>query len=118
MKVFLIFLTCFSFSLYAAMGSSVSVPVQKHLKYTFGNHKNHPVQKLEEDRYLHSLVSMNEEEIKYKLSAQGYVVTGIEIRNIVREVVYQVYATDIAAKKIRLFVDPSNGLILKMEPIQ
>ncbi len=44
-----------SLSLYAAIGSSVRVPTEEHLKYTFGNHKNHPIQKIEAQRYYHSL---------------------------------------------------------------
>ena len=35
-----------SMALFASVGSSVKVPTTEHLKYTFGNHKKHPVQKL------------------------------------------------------------------------
>lgn len=107
-----------SLTLYGAMGSSISVPAKEHMKYTFGNHKNHPVQKLEERQYLHSLAPMSEILIKNKLSTQGYIVNDIQLRDITRELVYQVNATDAAAKRLRLFVDPSNGAILKMEPLQ
>ena len=115
----LISLVLFSLSLYgASMGSSVIVPVQEHMKYTFGNHKNHPVQKLEERQYLRSLASMDEMQIKNKLSSQGYVISTIKLRDVASELVYQVYATDTSAKSLRLSVDPTNGSILKTEPLQ
>lgn len=107
-----------SLSLYGAMGSSVRVPTQQHLKYTFGNHRNHSVQTLEEAQYYQSIAPMKEEEIRTHLSNQGYVVQTIKLRDIVAELVYQVNVTDTAAKHFRLYVDPSNGSILKTEIIQ
>lgn len=112
------FLTLCSLSLYGAMGSSVTVPTKEHLKFTFGNHKNHPVQKLEERQYLRSIAPMNEIQIKTKLSSQGYLSSDIKLRDVASELVYQVYATDVQKKSLKLFVDPSNGAILKMESIQ
>ncbi|MDD2782203.1 hypothetical protein [Sulfuricurvum sp.] len=114
---FLALILC-SLSLYGAMGSSVMVPTQEHLKFTFGNHKNHPVQKLEERQYLRSIAPMNELQIKHKLSLEGYVASNIQLRDIASELVYQVHATDVQKKSLKLFVDPSNGAILKMESIQ
>lgn len=105
-------------SLYGAMGSSVTVPTQEHMKYTFGNHRNHTVQKLEEKQYYKSMASMNEEDIRNHLSEEGYRVRSVKLRDISSELVYQVYATDAAEKDSKLYVDPANGSILKMEPIQ
>ncbi|WP_310439162.1 PepSY domain-containing protein [Sulfuricurvum sp.] len=115
----LISLALVSLSLYGtSIDSSVNVPTQEHLKYTFGNHKNHPVQKLQERQYLRSLAPMDEMQIKNKLSSQGYVISTIKLRDVASELVYQVYATDTSAKSLRLSVDPTNGSILKTEPLQ
>lgn len=107
-----------SISLYGAMGSSVSVPTQEHLKYTFGNHKNHPVQKMEERQCYQSIAPMKEEEIRDHLSSQKYIVRDIKLRDIASELVYQIYVTDTNAKLLCLYVDPTNGSILKTEPLQ
>lgn len=119
MKLFpFITLACFSLSLYASMGSSISVPVREHLKYTFGNHKNHPVQKLEERQYLRSLAPISENEMKNKLSLAGYVLSSIKLCDRERELLYQASVTDNTGKKLRLFIDPANGSILKMESLK
>jgi len=107
-----------SLSLHGAMGSSVTIPTQEHMKYTFGNHRNNTVQKMEEKHYYTSMAPMNEEDIRNHLSEEGYRVRGVKLRDIASELVYQVYATDAAAKDFKLYVDPANGSILKMEPIQ
>lgn len=108
----------FSLSLYGAMGSSVSIPTQQHLKYTFGNHRNHPVQIMEENQYYKSIAPMKEADVRNHLSNQGYSIESIQLRDIASELVYQVYARDNTAKNIKLYVDPSNGSILKMEACQ
>lgn len=110
-------LTFFSLSLYGAIESSVSVPAQKHLKYTFGNHRNHPFQKMEERQYYKSIAPMKEEEIRDYLSSQGYSVRSIKLRDISSKLVYQVHVTDATAKDLKLYVDPTNKSILKMEPL-
>jgi hypothetical protein len=76
--IFFVFLVLFSLSLYGAMGSSVSIPTQQHLKYTFGNH----------------------------------------LRDVASELVSEVNVIDPAAKHLHLYVDPSNGVILKTETQQ
>lgn len=111
-------LALFSLSLYGAMGSSVSVPTQQHLKYTFGNHRNHPVQTMEENHYYKSIAPMSEENVRDHLSNQGYSVQRIALRDIASELVYQVYVRDNTAKNLKLYVDPSNGSILKTEVLQ
>lgn len=111
-------LAILSCSLYGAMGSSTSVPAREHFKYTFGNHKNHPVQKLEEQQYLRSLASMSEGELRNKLIAQGYEVRGIELRDMVSELVYQADVINTSKQHLRMYIDPSNGTILKTEKIQ
>ncbi|MDD2949238.1 MAG: PepSY domain-containing protein [Sulfuricurvum sp.] len=117
-RIFFICLTFLSVSLYGAMGSSVTIPTQEHMKYTFGNHRNHLVKSMEEHQYYKSMAPMNEEDIRKHLSDEGYGVRGVKLRDIASELVYQVYATDSTAKDIKLYVDPANGSILKMEPIQ
>lgn len=114
----LVFISFFSLSVYGAMGSSVTIPVREHLKYTFGNHKNHSVQKAEEKQYYKSIAPMKEEAIRAKLIEEGYSIRSVELRDIVSELVYQVYATDNSEKNLKLYVDPSNGSILKRETIQ
>lgn len=116
--VFFVFLTFFSLSLYGAMGSSVTIPSQEHMKYTYGNHRNHVVKSMERHQYYESMAPMKEENIRKHLLQQGYSVRGIELRDIASELVYQVYAMDATAKDIKLYVDPANGSILKMEPLQ
>lgn len=111
-------LTLFSFSLYGAMGSSVNIPIQEHLKYSFDNQRNAPYKNMEKNQYYKSMAIMKEVDIRMHLSNDGYNVHNIKLRDIARELVYQVYVTDNSAKDLKLFVDPSNGSILKMEPIQ
>ncbi|MDD2829625.1 MAG: PepSY domain-containing protein [Sulfuricurvum sp.] len=117
-RIIFIYLTCLSLSLYGTMGSSVTIPTQEHMKYAFGNHRNHLVKSMKEHQYYKSMAPMNEEDIRKHLSNEGYGVRSIKLRDIASELVYQVYATDVTAKDIKLYVDPANGLILKMEPIQ
>lgn len=104
-----------SAALFASIGSSIKVPTQEHLKYTFGNHRKHPVQKMEETRYYQSIAPMKEEDVRKHLSERGYSVRSIRLRDIASELVYQVYVTDNTAKRLRLYVDPSTGSILKTE---
>jgi hypothetical protein len=113
-----IFITFLSLSLYGAMGSSVSVPVREHLKYTFGTYKNHTIQTMDKDQYYKSIAPMKEDKIRTHLIQEGYSVRGIKLRDIASELVYQVYVTDTAANHLRLYVDPSNGSILKTETLQ
>lgn len=114
----LVVLAMLSCSLYGAMGSSISVPVREHLKYTFGNHKNHPVQKREEQQYLRSLAPMSEGELRNRLIAQGYEVRRIELRDIVSELVYQADVIHASKQHLRVYADPGSGTILKTEKIQ
>jgi len=107
-----------SFALQAAMGSSVEIPVREHVKYTFGNHNDHPVQKEEEERYLQSLAPMKGEEIRNRFVRQGYAVSHMQLRDISSELVYEVYATDTAKNRIKIYADPKTGSILKTEKIQ
>jgi hypothetical protein len=119
MKVIpLLSLVFVSFALQAAMGSSVEIPVREHVKYTFGNHKDHPVQKEEEERYLQSLAPMKGEEIRGHFVRQGYAVSHMQLRDISSELVYEVYATDTAKNRIKIYADPKTGSILKTEKIQ
>jgi uncharacterized membrane protein YkoI len=114
----ILFLILFSLSLHASMGSSVNIPAREHLKYAFGNHKNHPAQKIEEAQYYRSLAKMDEIQIKKHLVAQGYVIHDIELRDIASELVYHVYVSNESAKRFVLYVDPTNGSILKTEPLK
>lgn len=107
-----------SLSLYGAMGSSVKIPEREHMKYTFGNHKNHPVQKQEEARYLKSLASMDKEAIQKHLTQQGYNVTQVKLRDIASELLYEVYAIDETKKSVKLYADPKNGSVLKTDTEQ
>jgi hypothetical protein len=115
MKKSMVGLSLCSMALFASMGSSIKVPTQEHLKYTFGNHKNHPVQKMEASQYYRSIAPMEAEDIRRHLSERGYSVRGIQLRDIASELVYQVYVKDGAAKRLRLYVDPSTGSVLKTE---
>jgi hypothetical protein len=114
----LIVLAFLSLSLYGAMGSSVSVPTREHLKYTFGNHKNHPVQKQEEERYLRSLAPLKQAEIMDRLKVGGYETERIELRDMASELVYQVHALKNTGEKFMLYVDPSDARVLKSESIR
>lgn len=116
MKIF--FLILFSLSLYANTGSSVSIGTREHLKYAFGNHKNHPAQKIEADQYYRSLAKIDEIQIKKHLVAQGYIIHNIELRDIASELVYHVRASNESAKHFLLYVDPTNESILKTEPLK
>lgn len=107
-----------SLALHASVGSSVQVPPQQHLKYTYGNHKNHPVQKLEEERYFRSLAPLSAKTVESRLGENGYTVHRIELRDIASELIYQVHATASARQQIKLYVDPATGAILKSEPMQ
>jgi len=111
-------LSLVSLSLYGAMGSSITIPVQEHLKYSFGNHRNHTVQKKEEKQYYKSMAPMSDEDIRNHLSGEGYSVRSIKLRDIAYELVYQVYVTDNTSKSLKLYVDPANGSILKEEIIE
>lgn len=107
-----------SLSLYGAIGSSVTIPVQEHLKYTFGNYRNHMIKSVEEYQYYKSMAPLNEYDIRKQLTHQEYDVHGIKLQDIASELVYQVYASDASGKNFKLFVDPANGSILKIERIQ
>ncbi len=107
-----------SLALHALAASSVQVPTQQHLKYTFGNHKNHPVQKLEEKRHLRSLAPLSEEDVETRLKEEGYTVHRIELRDLSSELIYQVHATSSARQQLRLIIDPATGAILKSESLQ
>ena len=119
MKVIpLLSLVFVSFALQAAMGSSVKIPVREHVKYTFGNHNDHPVQKQEEARYLQSLAPIKSEEIRSRFVQQGYMVSHIQLRDISSELVYEVSATDTVKNRIKMYADPKTGSILETEKIQ
>ena len=113
----ILFLILFSLSLHASMGSSVTIGAREHLKYAFGNHKNHPAQKIEEAQYYRSLAKISDAQIKELLSSQGYVIHKIQLRDIASELVYQVHTSDKSAQRFVLYVDPTNGSILKMKPL-
>lgn len=107
-----------SLSLYGAMGSSVTIPLREHDKYTFSHPRNQAVYEMEKRQYYNSMAPMKKEDIRNHLTSQGYEVRGIQLRDIVSELVYQVYVTDSTATKSKLYVDPSNGSILRTEPLQ
>ena len=114
----IIAMTFFSFSLYGAMGSSVSIPTREHLKYTFGNYKNHTIKTMDKDQYYKSIAPMKEDDIRTHLIQEGYSVRDIKLRDIASKLVYQVYVTDTSSKDLKLYVDPTNGSVLKAETIQ
>lgn len=116
-KIFIFFSFC-AMTLGASIGSSVKVPTAEHMKYTFGNHKKHPVQKLEKERFLRSIAPLNQDAIQVSLESKGYTIERIELQDLASELVYQVYAMDAQSKSLKLFVDPAHGSILKMELIQ
>lgn len=104
--------------LFASIGSSIKVPTQEHLKYTFGNHKNHPVQKMEESQYYQSIAPMNKEAVRSHLSGEGYRIWSIQLRDIASELVYEVDVTISAVERAKLYVDPLNGSVLKKEVLK
>lgn len=107
-----------SLSLYGAMGSSVTVPWREHDKYTFGHPRNQAVHLMEKRQYYKSIAPMKEEDIRNALSSQEYRIRSIELRDIHSELVYEVYASDSLEKRLRLYVDPTNGSILRKDDIQ
>jgi len=119
MKAFpVILFVTFAFSLHSTTGSSVRIPVNEHLKYSFGNHKNHPVQKQEEQRYLRSLATMNETDIRAQLHSMGYEVHSLTLRDIATELLYQANVSNKTKEKFTVYLDPKNGTILKTERSQ
>lgn len=106
-----------SISLYGAMGSSVTVPLREHQKYTFGHPRNQAVNAMEKRQYYKSIAPMKEEDIRNDLSSQKYSVRSIKLRDIHSELLYEVYASDTSVKCLQLYVDPSNGSILRTEPL-
>lgn len=116
-KIILGVLLC-SMALFASVGSSVKVPTAEHLKYTFGNHKKHPVQKLEKERYLRSLAPMTNENIQKTLEDKGFTVSKIELKDVASELVYEVYAKSTTAQKLKLYVDPTNAAVLQQVGVE
>ena len=106
-----------SLSLYGAMESSVKVPIREHQKYTFVNHKNHFVMKMEEEHYLRSLAPMSKSEIRKTLQSRGYEIHSIKLRDIASELVYEAQITDADKKSSIVHVDPQNGMILKTREV-
>lgn len=113
--IFLLLMALSSLSLYAATGSSVQIPTREHMKFAFGNHKNHPVQKLEEKQYLASLAPLKEEEIKRNLVQNGYDIAGVQLRDIASELVYEAHVANSEGERLKLYIDPANGSILHRE---
>lgn len=112
------FVSLLSMALYGAIGSSVKVPAAEHLKYTFGNHKNHPIQKIEAQRYYHSLAVLDDHQIREKLSAMGCKVSSLTLSDIVFELLYVAKVSDKSGEKMKLYLDPSTGTILKSEALR
>jgi len=61
---------------------------------------------------------MKGEEIRNRFVRQGYAVSHMQLRDISSELVYEVYATDTAKNRIKIYADPKTGSILKTEKIQ
>ncbi len=118
MKKIILGLSFCSISLLASIGSSVKVPTAEHLKYSFGNHKKHPVQKLEKERYLRSLAPLNNENIQKSLEEKGYIVSKVELKDVASELVYEVYAKSNPTQQVKLYVDPTNAAILKQVSVE
>lgn len=118
MKKIILALSFCSISLLASIGSSVKVPTTEHLKYTFGNHKKHPMQKLEKERYLRSLAPLNNENIQKSLEDKGYIVSKVDLKDVASELVYEVYAKPNGTEKVKLYVDPTNAAILKQVSVE
>lgn len=109
----LLSLSLIALTLYGAMGSSVKIPVQEHLKYTFGNHKNHAIQKIEAQHYYRSLAPLDDQQIRDKLVDTGYSVSSLVLSDIVYELVYVAHVNDKSGKKMKLYLDPTTGNILE-----
>lgn len=118
MKKIILGVSLCSMALFASVGSSVKVPTSEHLKYTFGNHKKHPVQKLEKERYLRSLAPLTNENIQKSLEDKGFTVSKVEIKDVASELVYEVYAKSNTAQKLKLYVDPANATVLKQVSVE
>lgn len=113
MKKILLFLSLLSVTLSASIGSSINIPTAEHLKYTFGNHKHHPVQKMEKERYLRTFAPLSMEQIQKSLEAKGYTVTKAELKDIASELVYEVYAKSSSTNALKLYIDPKTAAVLK-----
>lgn len=118
MKKIILALSFCSISLLASVGSSIKVPTAEHLKYSFGNHKKHPVQKLEKERYLRSLSPLSNENIQKSLEDKGFTVSKVELKDVASELVYEVYAKTNTAQKLKLYVDPANAAVLKQVSVE
>lgn len=118
MKKIILGVSFCSITLLASLGSSVKVPTAEHLKYTFGNHKKHPVQKLEKERYLRSLAPLTNENIQKSLEDKGLAVSKVELKDVASELVYEVYAKSNTAQKLKLYVDPASAAILKQVNVE
>lgn len=118
MKKIILGLSFCSIVLFASVGSSIKVPAAEHLKYTFGNHKKHPAQKLEKERYLRSLAPLNNESIQKSLEDKGYIVSKVELKDIASELVYEVYAKSNTMQYVKLYVDPVSAVVLKQVSVE
>jgi hypothetical protein len=117
-KPLLITFSLCSFVHSGTIDSSLKIPTHEHLKYTFGNHKNHPVQKQEEQQYLRALAPMSEEDIRTKLRTQGYNVHSLTLRDQASELIYQAQVSEGETNPKIVFINPKTGTILKTKEQQ
>lgn len=99
----------------AQIDSSVKVPQPLHNLAIFGNHKNHPVQKMRIQQELRQLAPLSRAEVKSKLVSQGWELERLELEDIGANLLYIGWGYDGAKQKAKIFVDPATGAVLHRE---
>lgn len=96
-------------------GSSVKIPEPVHNLAVFGNHKHHPVQKMRIDQTLQRLAPLGADEVKAKLSEQGWQIERLSLEDVDSNLLYVGSAEAADDKRYRLFIDPASGAIVRRE---
>lgn len=115
MKKSMLMLTVFCSLAFAQIDSSVKVPQSIHNLAVFGNHKNHPVQTMRIHQELQRLAPLKSDEVKTKLSAQGWRIERLMLTDIDSNLLYVGWGHDSANKVFKLFIDPTDGRIVHQE---
>lgn len=115
MKKSMLMLAVFCSLAFAQIDSSVKVPQSTHNLAVFGNHKNHPVQTMRIHQELQRLAPLKGDEIKTKLSAQGWRIDRLILTDIASNLLYVGWGYDSGNKEFKLFIDPTDGRIVHQE---
>ncbi|WP_165921753.1 PepSY domain-containing protein [Sulfuricurvum sp. IAE1] len=115
MRYALLLAALLSSAVFARIDSSVKVPAPLHELAVFGNHAAHPVQKMKVRQQLQRLAPLSCEEVKTKLSAQGFRIEQIALRDVASNLLYVGWGYDTNEKAVKVFVDPATGTVVHRE---